>query len=213
MALPKHNPVLKVMYFFSIIGMFVFMSLVIRSYWPQDTVAQPLVIDHQPATQVISTDIANNSATQSDQQKSQKPGTIKTPDLYRVTRSYPLDLNGDIEAQHQQFWQEFYDDKEIHTLEGIESHFHIYQVYRNYDPATSGVEVLLGYRVTKASAFNNTNSLHIPAADALPRHNVLYSWQNYKQLPAELTFDTDYEVFQLNKHFEVISQRAYLHVK
>jgi len=207
MALPKHNPLLRFAYMLSVIGMFVFMSLVIRSYWPHDAVAA------QPELAIASS--SDSSKTQGGSNATQQAanGTVSKPDLRVVAKSYMLDLNGDVEKQMNDIWQDFYQQNALHYTDVIAAHNEVYQIYRNYDYSKSTVETLIGYRINKALKESDYQYVKIPAGNFLPRVSVLESWMNFQQLPVELTFELDYEVYHLDKNYNVISQKAFLNIK
>ena len=207
MALPRHNPLLRFVYMLSVIGMFVFMSLVIRSYWPHDAIAaEPRLTDNfsQLDVEEINPDMSSPTVA---------GGTVSKPDLRIISKSYMLDLNGDIEKQMNDIWQDFYQQNGLHYNEAIAAYDEVYQVYRNYDYSRSSVETLIGYRIDKALKDPEYQYVKIPAGKFLPRMSVLDSWMNYQQLPVELTFELDYEVYRLDKNYNVISQKAFLNIK
>jgi hypothetical protein len=137
-------------------------------------------------------------------------GLVERPGFNILTKSYVLDLNQPIHKQVSKFWLLLFDDEVMLSSDGIVTDKTVYQVYRNYEPMKNTVEVLLGFKVSESMSHSKYEVLILESGAMLPRKSVLDSWQNHEQLPIKLSYELDYEVFQLDDRFQVISQKAFL---
>lgn len=211
MELPKHNIFLRGLYIIGVIGMFVFMSMVIRGYWSEGTADYKTEssegFDSQTLAQVTEYYV-------SEQETKSKPvkmvGLVERPRLNILTKSYVLDLNQPIHKQISKFWLLLFDDEVMLSSDSIVTDKTVYQIYKNYEPMKNTVEVLLGFKVSESMSHSKYEVLILESGSMLPRKSVLDSWQNHEQLPIKLSYELDYEIFQLDDHFQVISQKAFL---
>lgn len=211
MELPKHNIFLRGLYIIGVIGMFVFMSMVIRGYWSEGTADYKTEssegFDSQTLAQVTEYYV-------SEQETKSKPvnmvGLVERPGLNILTKSYVLDLNQPIHKQISKFWLLLFDDEVMLSSDSIVTDKTVYQIYKNYEPMKNTVEVLLGFKVSESMSHSKYEVLILESGSMLPRKSVLDSWQNHEQLPIKLSYELDYEIFQLDDHFQVISQKAFL---
>lgn len=211
MALPKHNMFLRGLYIIGVIGMFIFMSMVIRGYWSEGTA------DYKTEIRAGYDSLTSSQMTDYDASKQEtesKPvkllGLVERPAFKVLTKSYILDLNQPIHDQISKFWLLLFDDEVMLSSNGILTDKTVYQIYRNYEPMKNTVEVLLGFKVSESMSDFEYETLILEASSMLPRRSVLDSWQNHEQLPIKLSYELDYEIFQLDDRFQVISQKAFL---
>lgn len=227
--LPKHNFILRSFYILFIIGMFIFMAMLIGEYWREGTSVDTTGLDdssikHAEYDSQINSQIAEYYSVENDlndasERNSKKLGLVQRPELTLLTMSYRLNLKKPIEDQLSYFWQSLFDDNVLLSSNLLESNRTVYQVFRNYEPTKNSVEILLGFAVKSSTdksstEFTLTNPfyelLSLKASFMLPRKSVLGSWQNFEQLPIKLSYELDYEIFQLDARYQTLSQKAFL---
>lgn len=185
MPLTKQNPPSRLSFIPAEMGILILMLLLILSYWPQYAVAEETIT-------------------------ASKDGLVYKSEFSLATIRYQLDLNGDVEKQMNDFWQDFYQQNALHYLSSIVAHDEVYQVYRNFDMSKAKVETLIGYRVKELSEDKQFEFVTVPAGNYLQKNSVLESWMNFQQLPANVSYELDYDVYKLDKNYNVISQQAFL---
>lgn len=182
-GLPQHNLLLRGVYILAVVGMFVFMTIVIGGYWTTKT-------DYVPVSNLV-----------------------ERPSLNIIGKSFLLDLDQPVEDQLTAFWGPVFNDGKLLSSNTIMTDKVIYQIYYNYSESNNTVEVLLGFKVNNMLRKRGYQLVHLPKVDMLPGESVLGSWVNYQSLPVSLRFELDYEVLELDKHYEIISQKAFLNLK
>lgn len=215
MILPKHNVFLRWLYIVGVIGMFIFMSMVIWSYLSEGTADSNADSSANYNSQILSqvaeyysSDLDNKNNESFDTKKIL--GLVEQPEVSILVKKFELNLNQIIENQMSAFWLLLFDDNVMLSSKGLITDKTVYQVYRNYDPTKNVVDVLLGFKVNDSVSDSDYEILTLEAGLMLPRKSVLDSWQNYEQLPIKLVYELDFEVFQLDERFNVISQKAFL---
>lgn len=222
MALPKHNTFLRWFYILCVIGMFIFMSMVIRGYFLDDTVAyqakgNTTKTDEAALAQLAQYYASEQEGNSAKRALAKKAGLVDRPALNILARTFVLDLQQPVNEQISAFWLQLFNDEILLSSSSIVTNKTLYQVYRNYNPVADTVEVFVGFRINTvmSNIVNDSQYKMLTLAEGLmlPRKSVLDSWQNYDQLPIKLSYEFDYDVFQLNARFDVISQKAFLNPK
>lgn len=211
MALPKHNALLRWLYIVSIIGMFIFMSWVIRGYW--DETALENTKNHEVAHQALNYPEEGSLASPEIDKRINAPGMVLRPEIVLATMQFQLQLNEPIEAQISVFWASLFDHLDLVNAAEVVDNKKVYQVYRHYDLNKNTVDILLGFEISEIMAGTHYQVVKLAAASMLPRKSVLESWQNYEHLPITLSYEQDYEIFQLDKHYKTVSQKAFLNAQ
>ena len=215
MALPAHNMFLRGLYLLLIIGMFIFMSIVIRGYWAQspDSLDATQGISETDAYYQYQVDGLEQQIEKAEKSVKSAVGLANRPSVNVAAKHFLLDLNQSVDGQMAAFWRALFEDDILFNSDAIRNNRIVFQIYDNYDHTSNTVSVFLGFEIIKVLKSVNHHYIQLPEQAMLPRKSVLYSWQNAEQLPFALVYELDYEVFQLDKDFNTISQKAFLNIK
>ena len=228
MSLPRHNPVLKGLYILAVLCMFTFMIIVIRAYWPKDMqMVQKKESAHTSGNEYASsegTSQPSNSKLLTTTNTILNNGDGSNLEMLRLGKlinrtkksiiglPFTLDLKQDIEPQMEYLWRELYNENSLRRSNLIKSKDKVYLVYLNHDNSNGTVSLVLGY-LAKSNQHNKSQRfslVDIPEGKFLKRHAVLDTWNNANQLSAYLSYQNDCEIYELDQHYNVLSQIAYI---
>jgi len=196
MSLPKRNGLIRVMYGLSMVGMFVFLGTEAISYTekptPQAAVKLAEPIANAPAPR----------ATVSNVLPIQQNQPLRVNGLSTV-----LNLNGDIDAQISHHWLSFVESEQVKFLPLSRE---VYAVYSDYDSDRSTVSLTLGFikqgPVLGAATATINKGMYLPVSGK----TVLESWQKPDVSAQSLRYETDYEQWTLDKHYQPVGVTAHL---
>lgn len=188
--LPKRNSIIVILYSLLIIFMFFFLSAVLYFHLPQQKTS-------------TEAELADNTVVQ-------QPQKIVLGKYYRL----PLSEQYQVLLSHA--WEDFYKDKHINQLAQPENTKEVYQIYSNYDATENKVDILIGYLVDKAAkASSPYEVVTLASGKYLQTTSVLDTWEQAQnsQATTPLNYQYDYEHIQLDEHYAIHSQTAYLSVE
>mgnify|MGYP000219566332 FL=1 len=226
MSLPKHNPLLRVLYMSLVLFMFAFMMAVIRMYWPDDSQVSEYT-DYSAYESPLETVKSNHAVTRdnkslADVHKTQKEklpkvmtkSTARQPELFRRPRftvtgiERMLNLSANMQVQLEGLWADFYNLDTQQHLPGLSRSNKVYLVYKSYDHDSQSIEVLIGYQYAMQNLSSQVKSVELPKGKYIKRDSVLATWDNPQDLP--LSYQLDYEVYEVDEYFNISGQRAFL---
>jgi len=228
MSLPKHNPLLRVLYMSLVLFMFAFMMAVIRMYWPDDSQVSEYhdysayensLEASQPNGAV---GIGNESLSDAQNTQNNKLPKVLTkitsnePELFRRPRftvtgiERRLNLAVNMQAQLEGLWTDFYNLDTQQYLPGLSRSNKVYLVYKSYDHDTQTIEVLIGYQYAMQKLSGQVKSVELLKGKYIKRDSVLATWDDPQDLA--LKYQLDYEVYEVDEYFNISSQRAFLSI-
>ena len=219
MTLPKHNPVLKGAYFLSVLGMFAFMMLVINVYWPHDMAnAKPNETTPTDKTKSATTSEATPMQTSTTARTASKDTSksVLDPVAHRSKKivaglSYSLDLSRDVMSQMNEMWRQFYNAEDIGRSLGVKNTRKVYVVYGKHDEESNTILMVIGFLVKSDRSIPATYKTVVMKRGAyLKRRSVLDVWQSATTLPVYLKYENDYEVYTLDRDFNILTQMAFI---
>lgn len=201
MSLPKHNPLLRGLYFLMIIMMFIFMSLLIRVYWPDsfEPVSQ-LNQQYDKTIENVSTNesLAKKSLTLHSHQSLQIVGLQKE-----------IELTQHVSRQMEQVWLEFSRLNWEQWLKSASSSYSIYVHYQDYDTNRQTVRLTIGMDLEQLRYVpQQLVQQRISGGEFYLAQSVLDTWSNPGALP--LAYSNDFEVVEIDSNYRFVSQVAYL---
>lgn len=224
MELPRHNPLIRGIYLLAILMMFLFMALVIKSYWPnnqqmshwndqllapiaerlpaQDTAAAQPEVNLPMRPTAPATNVENNTQYE----------LVRRANKVVIGLPFTLRLNEDMETQLRQVWRQFYNHDDLHKDPNVKSKSKILLVYQHFNSAHSNIEIVIGYAAKNSSQSSDFSLVEIPAGDFLKAKSVLDVWNDPPKTAGVLNYQKDYESYILDREFNVISQTAYVRV-
>ena len=221
MALPKHNPALKGAYLLSVLGMFAFMMLVINVYWPHDmanaknnettSTSTHEMTSTKPSAKTPKAPHAKTRMTPKDTLKN-----VLDPVAHRSKKivaglSYSLDLSRDVTSQMNGMWREFYNAEDIGRSLGVKNTRKVYVVYGKHDEESNTILMVIGFLVKSDRSIPATYKTVVMKRGAyLQRRSVLDVWQSATTLPVYLKYENDYEVYTLDRDFNILTQMAFI---
>ncbi|TQV87156.1 GyrI-like domain-containing protein [Aliikangiella coralliicola] len=205
MTLPRHNLILRTAYILLVLFMFAFMGMLVRAYWPEP---ESFSYSESEAEQVNSSDkLTGRVSTHTNEASSENVRFLSTTKVLGIRKN--LYLNRDIPMQMESLWAELYATKLHDWFPAENGKRSIYLVYSQYDEEQQSVELTLGFEVgDEGENATGFASISLPQGNYVSRNSVLESWQNPGELA--LKYEVDFEVYEVNAQFQVLSQRAYL---
>lgn len=189
MAQHQHNPLIRTVYGALVIVMFSFFILLVRQYGQPDT-----------------------RLDDNRENKPVKPKATLTqfvPAFFISGKTYRLDLNHSLEQQVNQAWQDFFNI----DLNIFANQTEIYAGFYDYSATKNHVNFILGFANQNSEPFaSGFTSVPMPAGQYWKTDSVLKAWNDPNVLPAQLSYQGNYEVYKINRQFDLLSQTAYLHV-
>lgn len=209
MALPKSNTFIKGIYLFAVLCMFAFMMVIIRAYWPDEV---------QMASWNEAIDSPVNQAQTPEQiakTTTENLDIIQSAKKEVVGITYQLNLSKDVASQINDVWRTFYNDDALHTLNQAKSKREVYLVYVGHDESSNTVELALGYlsKSNMPPLSSKYKRITLPSGRYLQSSSVLDTWENADQLSIYLNYHHDYEIYTLDRDYNILTQTAYLSVK
>ncbi len=212
MSLPKRNLFIRLLYGLSIIGMFAFMVWIA---WPANNyfsdVAAADTAKHNgeksTATHVRPASVLADT-TETDQ-------LTEDNQLLIAGLGQTINLNANIEKQIGQHWEKFA-RLNISRQMTAKDPLQVVAVYHQYDNQRNQFRLTLGYRTTKAVATEgllDTVKLSNGAYLKRPDASVLDYWQAPEKTQQRLKLEADYEEYQLDEQYQILSQTAFLAVQ
>lgn len=188
--LPKRNSIIVILYSLLIIFMFFFLSAVLYFHLPQQKTS-------------TEAELADNTV-------------VQQPQKIVLGKYYRLPLSEQYQALLSHAWEDFYKDEHINQLAQPENTKEVYQIYSNYDATENKVDILIGYLVDKAAkASSPYEVVTLASGKYLQTTSVLDTWEQAQnsQATIPLNYQYDYEHIQLDEHYAIHSQTAYLSVE
>lgn len=229
-TLPKRNPILLGGYSLALVGMFGFLAWQSLPYNADGTsyfasksqATTPALMTSANADDVQNTDHVTTTQPEANDTKHSADASSQSPmpTEQNVIKEYGRTVGGitttlslDAELHHQinAHWQAFADSTLANDLQRNRNQ--VFAVYHDYNEQNNTVELTLGYISYGDRQY--TSSVNIVTGRYLkrPQKTVLGSWQTADQLPGQLRYATDYEIYRLDQHFQPISQTAFLALK
>ncbi len=199
-ALPRRNPMILTAYAIAIIGMLGFMVWLI---WPYQ------VAETRP-------DIHSSTSTSTSTPVRVTTGSGPESPVYReslkiVGSSQWIELNCDSHPQIEGLWRRFA-ERDLAAELFVKEALSVYAVYHRYDASRNRVLLTLGYPVaTNRVLPRQTEAILIAAGDylRLPGGEVLQAWDD-ADLVDQLKYAADFEEYQLDRSYNVLSQTAFV---
>lgn len=213
MTTHQHNPVIRGLYILAVLGMFTFFTLLVRQY---ATAPSPVVKGYttSPEETVWKPENATTTAGGETRSQASLAKTQAMSEFYINGKQYSIYLGDDAEGQINKAWMDFAEQNLLSYFKQLVDPKVLYQSYSGYSADTQSVNILIGYASEeKLSLPNGYMSVRIPAGNYWQAESVLTAWNNVTALPVTLTFQADYERFEVDDYFRVQLQTAYLNVK
>jgi len=237
-TLPKRNPILLGGYGLALIGMFGFLTwqslpydATGASYFAQDAQATTPAQAPNRTAEPVNSNTAGTVATavapsavkpariaaspvpQSDNQSAAPSDRNIVKEYGRtvggITRT--LSLNTELNSQINAHWQTFANSPLANDLQRNRNQ--VFAVYHGYNDQRNTVELTLGYISYGDRQYASSVNIVTGRYLKRPEKTVLGSWQTADQLPGQLRYITDYEIYQLDQYFQPVSQTAFLALK
>lgn len=201
MSLPKHNPLLRGLYFLMIIMMFVFMSLLIRVYWPDS---------FEPVSQLNEQNVQTIESAATTDDLIQKPLTLHShPSVRIVGLQKEIALTQNVSRQMERVWLEFSRLNWEQWLKSASSSYSIYVSYQDYDASRQTVRLTIGMSLNQLRYVpQQLIQQSLPGGEFYLTQSVLDTWSNLGSLP--LAYNNDFEVVEIDSNYRIVSQVAYL---
>lgn len=197
---PKINPLLKTLYLFGVIGMFSFFYLLVRQYAVDSKFNQQ--------TTIATAATANTTASSP---VSSMPALKSMPEFYISGKAFTLHLNDDVQPQIDKAWLIFANKDITGMLSSKYEGKEIYAAYHDYLPENNELTLVLGYATAKQEPLpSGYLSILLPAGNYFETNNILTTWYQVDKLNLDLSYRGDYEIYQVDSSYQVLSQTAYL---
>ena len=224
MELPRHNPFIKGIYLFAVLFMFLFMALVIKSYWPNDQQMShwndELLVPLSERQSTQSTGItkptlgltAQSNAADDHQEKNDQLELHARAKKIVIGLPFTLRLKDDMETQLNHIWRQFYNNDQLHKDLNIKNKSKVMMVYQHFNADQSNINIVIGYTAKNNGQSADFSLVEIPAGNFLKAHSVLEVWNKPPKVSGVINYQNDYESYLLDRDFNVISQTAYVRV-
>jgi len=205
MTLPKRNPLLWTLYILLVISMFVFMATVSYMGLPEEGNFNTVTVQEAQADYSYPED--SNAVI------NKMNGITDMPEITLVVKPYPtkITLNNNLDAVINRVWEEFYSDQTIHQF--AEQERTVYALYSDYDSSSNTMEVALGYRINNKAKHSSMHYVTLSAGQYYQAESIVDGWQQAANLPITFTFENDFEIYQLDNQYKVISQQAFIGIQ
>lgn len=224
MTAPKHNPLLKGLYILSVLIMFTFMTLLVKTYWPDSEEHYGNHEYHKSESSYESPEIYSKGVGSVEGSKHIKYSNTQQK-TSSITADYKLEsqltivglkrqlyLNNNVTGQIGDIWSEFEESELWNIIPDIHNVHEIHMVYDSWNFKKNSVNIILGYSSKfKPKIGAGLTIKHIPEGWFIKTGGVLDSWQDTSN--TALLYQNDYEVYTLNQKFDVTNQSAFLRVR
>lgn len=215
MSLPKHNPLLKGIYVLLVLVMFAFMTMLIKTYWPESDTTNDQYDNYETEFTVNeSLTYENKSAINKtvDLNKDEKSDFILKHNFKIVGLKRKVYLNTNVSGQLNEIWEEFNRAELWNNVTQVENYNEIYVVYDQWNFKQNSVDIVIGYpSFMTVSKNSGLASMDVPKGGFLVRQSVLNMWQESSELT--LTYTKDFEIYQLDDNYQIQQQSAYLRIR
>ncbi len=192
-TLPERNPVVLAIYALLMLSMFGIIAWLVIPYTEE---GQPLFpsssADHTPQTLAI------------------QPGEVMTI----IGFGARLDLSREVEPQIEQLWQQL-NTRNLASELQPQQPLNFYLAYHSYSPTNNSVAVVLGYP-SQHTGYPPTGlaQISIIGERYITLHNssVLDGWLKADSLKQRLKYSADFEIYQLDRDYNVQTMTAYLSI-
>jgi len=214
MSLIKHNKFIQVVYIFLLMAMFITLAWYVNYTYEDYSVTTKSHADTLSTAQI--------SPQQKPDSTNEKPFIIsKKAGFTTAGISKTLSWkNEDLDSDLQKFWEAFYNNEKMQSMENVIEYDRVYIVYDKYDQNSETFRATIGYSVNpesikksqfkiatvfpgKYAEFNNGNGKNIIAT----------IWSNTLIKEDEYLFNSDFEVYQFDSDGEVTAGKIAVGIK